>query len=141
MALISLGGCFEGHFCSQWWETNLFKRSILIEWSILSWQSCGPGKREAGRGCLPECLGPVKQEGHAWAWISYIIIEHLVYVDCNNGEAFIRPVLTLSCSPCGFKHTRASLEDLDAVQALRHLLESPIWETAVRLQRALKIRD
>lgn len=98
-----------------------------------------PWQARGGKG-LPARMSWAS-EGHAWAWISYIIIEHLVYVDCNNGEAFIRPVLTLSCSPCGFKHTRASLEDLDAVQALRHLLESPIWETAVRLQRALKIWD
>lgn len=69
-ALIALGRYFESHFYSQWWETSLWKGSIPIQWLIPSWQSCGPGKQEAGKGCLPKCLGPVTQEGGAWAYIS-----------------------------------------------------------------------
>lgn len=67
--------------------------------------------------------------------------ENPAYVDCSTGEAFTKCILTLSCSPCGLKRTRALWEDLDAAWALSHMLHGPMLEIAVRLQHALKKWD
>lgn len=117
-ALISLGRYSEGHFCSKWvvgkqsfqrfYSNTVACTFLAVRWP---WQA-------RGRKGLPArvSLGPVTQEGGAWDLCQLPkIIENPAYVNGNSGEAFTEPVLTLCCTPGGFKHTRAPLESLDAV--------------------------
>lgn len=63
--LVSLGGCFECNFCSQWIgkpgfsKGRIYSSSPQTQWLIAVWEHHGPGKEEAGRDCLPESVGPV----------------------------------------------------------------------------------
>lgn len=117
-ALLSLGRYSEGHFCSQWVVGNqsfqrFYSNTVADTFLAVLWPW-----QARGRKGLPTrvSLGPVAREGGAWDLYQLPkFIENPAYVDGNSGEAFTKPVLTLSCSPRGFNYTRAPLEDLDAV--------------------------
>jgi len=38
-------------------QDRIYSSSPQTPWPIAAWQHHGPGKEEAGRDCLPECVG------------------------------------------------------------------------------------
>lgn len=127
LGLPSLGRCSEGHLCSQWWETNLFKGQDLLQFPTDSVADSCPGnvtalarKRQEGTVCLCWASGYwhcLAQEGSAQARISYLKLLRIVCMLIATLQKLSQNLYLhcLACSPCGFKHTRRTLEDLDVV--------------------------